>query len=108
MIKSMTGFASLTRDDEVAAVGPLSVRELSDPGPRTGPWWGQSRGKVALEWLYVSGRLAIAQRTPSFVTVYDLPERVIRPEVLSADTPDEPDAHHRFLDRVQPMVDQYR
>ncbi len=26
--------------------------------------------------------------------------------VLSA--PDEPDAHHRFLDRVQPLVDQYR
>lgn len=83
--------------DEVAAVGPLSVRELSDPGPRTGPWWGQSRGKVALEWLYVSGRLAIAQRTPSFVTVYDLPERVIRPEVLSADTPDEPDAQRELL-----------
>lgn len=68
--------------DEVADRGPLSVKELSDPGKRTGPWWGQSKGKVALDWLYVSGRLAIRERTKMFVTVYDLPDRVIRQEVL--------------------------
>lgn len=68
--------------DEVADRGPLSVKELSDPGKRTGPWWGQSKGKIALEWLYVSGRLAIRERTKMFVTVYDLPDRVIRAEIL--------------------------
>jgi uncharacterized protein len=83
--------------DEVGASGPLSVKELSDPGARTGPWWGQSRGKVALEWLYVSGRLAIAERTRSFVTVYDLPERVIRPDVLAAPAPEEPEAQRELL-----------
>lgn len=68
---------------EVADRGALSVKELSDPGERTGPWWGQSKGKIALEWLYVSGRLAIRERTNMFVTVYDLPERVIQPELLA-------------------------
>lgn len=83
--------------EEVAAAGPLSVKELADPGARTGPWWGRSKGKVALERLYVSGRLAIAERTPQFVTRYDLPERVIRPEVLAAPAPDEHDAHRALL-----------
>jgi len=69
--------------DEVAERGAVSVKDLSDPGERTGPWWGQSNGKVALEWLYVSGRLSIRERTSMFVTVYDLAERVIRPEVLA-------------------------
>jgi uncharacterized protein YcaQ len=83
--------------DEVAAEGPLSVKELSDPGQRTGPWWGMSKGKVALEWLYVSGRLAIRERTKTFVTVYDLPERVIRSEVMAAPTTPEAEAKRQLL-----------
>jgi uncharacterized protein YcaQ len=52
---------------------------------------------VALEWLYVSGRLAVAERSRSFVTVYDLPERVIRPDVLAAPAPEEPEAQRELL-----------
>ncbi len=62
---------------QIAEHGPLSVSGLADGGDRTGPWWGYSKGKLALEWLYVTGRLAIHHRTKSFVTVYDLPERVL-------------------------------
>ncbi len=83
--------------EEVAADGPLSVKELTDPGARTGPWWGRSRGKVALEHLYVTGRLAIAERSPQFVTRYDLPERVIRPEVLTAPAVEEREAQRALL-----------
>jgi hypothetical protein len=83
--------------EEVAASGPLSVKELSDPGERTGPWWGMSKGKVALEWLYASGRLAIRERTATFVTVYDLPERVIRPEVLAAPAAEGTEAKRQLL-----------
>ena len=82
---------------EVAERGALSVNELSDPGPRTGPWWGYSKGKLALEWLYVTGRLAIRDRRPSFVTVYDLPERVLPPSVLLDPEPDEIDARRELL-----------
>jgi len=82
---------------EVADRGPLSVKDLGDPGERTGPWWGQSKGKVTLDWLYHSGRLAIRERTPMFVTVYDLPENVIRPDVLARPEIDERESKKRQL-----------
>jgi len=81
------GYLEAVRD-EVAEHGPLSVKELSDPGQRTGPWWGMSKGKLALEGLYYSGRLAIHERNKAFVTAYDLPERVLRPDVLARPTPE--------------------
>lgn len=62
---------------QVADEGPLTVSDLEDPGERSGPWWGYSKGKLVLEWLYVTGRLAIADRTAGFTTCYDLAERVL-------------------------------
>jgi uncharacterized protein len=72
---------------EVAANGATSVRDLVDPGRRTGPWWGHPRGKVALHHLAARGKLAVHDRTPQFVTVYDLPERVLPATVLDAEVP---------------------
>jgi uncharacterized protein YcaQ len=69
--------------EEVAEHGPLTVSDLSDPGSRTGPWWGHGRGKVALDGLYVTGRLTIRGRTSNFVSIYDLPERVFSRELLA-------------------------
>ncbi len=82
---------------EVSERGPVSVKDLRDPGGRTGPWWGHSKGKRALECLYVTGRLAIKERTPMFVTVYDRPERVLNPEVLARPDPDENEANKAML-----------
>ena len=48
--------------DEVAQRGPLTVGDLPAPGERTGPWWGWSPGKTALEALFARGQLAIAER----------------------------------------------
>ncbi|MEM7275125.1 MAG: crosslink repair DNA glycosylase YcaQ family protein [Actinomycetota bacterium] len=73
---------------EVTERGPQSVKTLSDPGGRTGPWWGHSKGKRALETLYVTGRLAVRDRNHMFVTLYDLPERVFGPEILDLPEPD--------------------
>lgn len=70
--------------DEIAERGPLSIKDLRDPGQRTGPWWGRSNGKIALDWLNHTGRLAVRERTNMFVTVYDLPQNVLRPDVLAA------------------------
>lgn len=83
--------------EEVAANGPLSVKELSDPGKRTGPWWGMPKGKLALEGLYYNGRLAIHERDRAFVTSYDLPERVLRTDVLDQPTPPADDARKELL-----------
>ncbi len=84
---------------EIVERGPLSIKDLSDPGQRTGPWWGRSKGKIALEWLYASGRLAVSERTNMFVTVYDLPENVLRPEVLAQPDPsDDDEAMNRLVE----------
>ena len=65
--------------EELVARGPLTVGDLADPGSRKGNWWGWANGKVALEWLFGSGRIT-AYRTSNFTRVYDLPERVIKKE----------------------------
>jgi uncharacterized protein YcaQ len=70
--------------DEIEQRGPLSVSDLSEPGGRTGPWWGHSKGKVALHGLYVAGRLSVHERTKTFLTIYDLPDRTIPGELLRA------------------------
>jgi hypothetical protein len=61
--------------------GPLATREFDDT--RRGPWWGWGPYKLALEYLYRTGELAIARRD-GFAKVYDLAERVIPAELRKA------------------------
>ncbi|MFP5371203.1 MAG: DNA glycosylase AlkZ-like family protein, partial [Actinomycetes bacterium] len=79
--------------DRVRQEGPLKASDLAEPRPdRPGTMWNWHPGKVALEWLFYSGALTTRGRTTSFERVYDLPERVLPPEVLAAPTPDPEDA----------------
>lgn len=82
--------------DEIVAHGPLTVTDLSDPGARTGPWWGHGKGKTALDWLFSKGRIA-AYRNGNFGRLYDLPERVIPAEHLEAPIPERTDAYRELL-----------
>jgi uncharacterized protein YcaQ len=71
---------------EVAEHGPITAAELSNPGKRSGSWWGwwaTGNGKATLEHLYDAGLVAIAGRR-GFERVYDLPERVIPRAALDA------------------------
>jgi uncharacterized protein len=61
---------------QVAERGPLAPADLEDPGERGGPWWGWADGKVALEHLFVTGRVSVARRR-NFTRYYDITERVI-------------------------------
>ena len=70
---------------EVAERGPMSAGELSMGGKSTGPWWGWSKGKHAMEMLFRQGRLAVAGRR-NFERLYDIPERVIPDAVRRAKT----------------------
>lgn len=90
------GYAAAVRA-EIADRGPLAVGDLEDPGGRTGPWWGHSKGKQALTALYLAGELAISDRTSTFLTVYDLPERVIPADVIDTPTPSIDDAHREMV-----------
>ena len=48
--------------------------------------WNWHEGKVALEHLFFAGRVVAARRI-NFERHYDLPERVLPPEILAAPTP---------------------
>ncbi len=86
--------------DEVAEHGPRSVQDLTDPGRRDGPWWGNPKGKIALDYLAIRGELAIDHRTSQFVTVYDLTERVIPAWAREVEMPSEEASRRRLLLRA--------
>jgi uncharacterized protein YcaQ len=83
---------------EVRARGALAADELADPGERHTPYWGTgwTAGKLALEWLFVTGRLVVAERR-GLVRRYDLPERVIPRRCLAAVAPPRAEAQRRLL-----------
>jgi len=87
--------------EEVRRRGPLAADELEDPGERHTPYWstGWTAGKLALEWLFVTGRLVVAERR-GLVRRYDLPERVIPREYLEAPAPSRAEAQRRLLLRA--------
>jgi uncharacterized protein len=84
---------------EVAGRGPLAAGELSNGGKSTGPWWGWSDGKEALDLLFRQGRLAIAGRR-HFERLYDVPERVLPRAVLDAAPVPAADAKKSLLVRA--------
>ena len=85
---------------EVSERGPITAAELVDGGQKSGPWWGWSKGKAALEWLFWAGEITSAGRGPNFERRYDLPERVLPREVLDAPTPPLEEAHRQLLQRA--------
>ena len=82
--------------EEVAARGPVKLSDLVEPGERSGPWWGYSKGKLALEWLFVKGLVACSHRE-NFTRYYDLAERVIPPAMYGAPAVDADEAGREML-----------
>ncbi|MCW2622419.1 MAG: cytoplasmic protein [Frankiales bacterium] len=78
------------------AEGPMGAGAMRD-GPRTsGSWWGWDEGKLALEYLFWSGRITTHSR-PGFERVYDLTERVLPPAVLALPTPPRDEAQRELV-----------
>ena len=73
--------------------GPIVAGDTGIPRPpaRPGHMWNWHHGKVALEYLFYEGRVTTAKRV-NFERYYDLPERVIPAEILTAPAPSEDDA----------------
>ncbi len=86
-------------EEEVRRRGPLTVSDFADGGKRTGPWWGYGRGKIALEWLFATGRIT-ARRGRQFTRVYDLTDRVLPREVRAGPAPDGETAQRELLVRA--------
>ncbi len=85
--------------EEVREHGPLSISDLEDGGERSGPWWGYSPGKVALEWHFRTGAITTHERR-GFTRVYDVTERVLPPATLAADIPTPEEAQSELLLRA--------
>ncbi|WP_166356221.1 winged helix-turn-helix domain-containing protein [Phytoactinopolyspora limicola] len=85
--------------DEVKRLGPVTATQVEDDAPRRRDHWGWnwSDTKTALEYLFWAGDITAAGRNGSFARLYDLPERVLPPEVIGAPTPAEPDAYRELI-----------
>ncbi len=82
---------------EVRRAGPLSAGDLEPKRRRrTGPWWDWHDEKAALEWLFWTGQVTTSERR-GFERLYDVPERVLPPEVLAAPTPAPEDARRALM-----------
>ncbi len=78
---------------EIRSRGPLGSRHFE--GTSEGGMWNWKPAKAMLDRLWNHGDLVIAGRQ-GFQRLYDLPERVIPPEVLAAPVPDENDRLRAF------------
>jgi hypothetical protein len=102
-----TSVAAINRDnpglvDEVMTLvrerGPIRAsdtgieRRMAAPGEM----WNWHDGKIALEYLFYAGRVAVPRRV-NFERLYDLPERVLPDAVLAAPTPAEADAQRELV-----------
>jgi len=87
---------------EITERGASTARDLDDGLPRSREHWGWnwSESKRVLEYLFLSGELAVAGRTPQFERLYDLPERVIPREHLDAPVPGVEEASRELVRRA--------
>ncbi len=76
--------------DRVAREGPLMVKDFeNDRKEASSGWWDWRPAKIALERLYLDGRLMIT-RTKEFHKVYDLPINLIPDDIdTTMPTPEE-------------------
>lgn len=82
--------------ERVRELGPAGVSDISGDEKRNAPWWGWTDTKTALELLFWTGRITTQGRR-NFERIYDLPERVIPPEILAVPTPREDDAQRELI-----------
>ena len=76
----------------IVADGAVMSRDLKAEEHKSGGWWNWHPSKTALEFLWHTGKLAIARRE-NFQKVYDLVERVIPPQHTESEV-----EHEAFVD----------
>jgi uncharacterized protein YcaQ len=83
--------------DRIEREGPLMISDFeNDRIDASSGWWDWRPAKVALERLYLTGKLMIS-RTPAFKKVYDLPLNLIPSDIEV--TPPTPEEFARYVIR---------
>ncbi len=87
---------------EVRDRGPSTARDLDDGLPRVKENWGWnwSDTRKVLDFLFMTGDLAIAGRNQQFEVLYDLPEKVLPPHVLALPPPSPAEAELELVRRA--------
>jgi uncharacterized protein YcaQ len=87
---------------EITERGASTARDLDDGLPVAKKDWGWnwSATRRALDYLYMVGDVAIAERNSQFEIKYDLPERVLPAEVLAAPTPTLEESNRELVRRA--------
>ena len=83
--------------EQIRERGPAITGEMEEAGSKQG-WWNWSQAKIALEYQFAHGRLAVRERR-NFARVYDLAERVFAPEVLTSPGLSKDDAQREMVRR---------
>ncbi|MDT7684134.1 MAG: uncharacterized protein QOG57_4444 [Pseudonocardiales bacterium] len=86
---------------EVGPVGAGALEQLLGAGsgvprPKGASWWSRSDVKRICEFLFGTGELTTGTRV-NFQRLYDLPERVLPPEVLAAPPVESDEAARRLI-----------
>jgi hypothetical protein len=84
--------------EHIRQYGPTRPSDLDSHETGLGPWWEWSPAKLALEGLFLRGRLGVPTRQ-NFVRLYDLVERVVPEEHLARELP-EPEQRKELLRRA--------
>jgi hypothetical protein len=101
---------------DVTERGPLRPGDLENHSNTSrGPWWDWSDAKLALEALFFTGRLTVAERV-NFIRHYDLPERVLPAEIVAAEVEEgsarrqllKQAVRHHGIGTVADLADYYR
>jgi uncharacterized protein YcaQ len=77
--------------NRIEAEGALAASDLEHIGESREKWWGWSKTKTAVEYLFWSGQVVARKRRNSFEREYDLPHRIMG-EVAHQPAPDRSDA----------------
>ena len=88
--------------ERIRADGAATPRQLDDGSERSKENWGWnwSATQEALDYLWIVGELAVAERNAQFERIFDLPERVIPPATLDQSIPSEAQAHRELIRRA--------
>ena len=77
--------------------GPVVAGDVSERTGPKGTWWDWDDGKVALEYLFLTGEITARRRANDFARVYDVTHRVLPASVLNVPTPTDAESRKELL-----------